>query len=413
MTTSLAPSVHATGPERTTETTGSEPGGRRRAAPEAATTIDYDLHGFVGIRLLEAAAEDAAAVDHQLGPIRAPLAREPDITVRFVDRLTLPLRLRLLGVDDAGYTDDAFLVLRSKHKTPARVEVPLGVVGSRCEIICERGLPAVPLLIAIVNLTALANGALPIHASAFRHHGVGVLVTGWAKGGKTETLLGFLADGAEYVGDEWVYLRGDGARMYGIPEPIRIWDWHLDELPEFRRRLGRGTRARFHALRQLTRWTGGAADPAQKRASAWRRRLRRVHHLLEQQRYTHATPRRIFGRNVGPLEAPLDKVFFVASHDSPEITVERIDAAEIADRMVFSLQDERSELMSYYRRFRFARPTVANPLLERASEIERERLHRVLRDKQCHAVYHPYPVSISALFRAIRPFVEPRRSSLS
>ena len=36
------------------------------------------------------------------------------------------------------------------------------------------GLPAVPLLIPIVNLTALANGALPMHASAFTHDGVGV-----------------------------------------------------------------------------------------------------------------------------------------------------------------------------------------------------------------------------------------------
>jgi hypothetical protein len=31
--------------------------------------IDYDLHGLAGIRLLDAAPADAAAVTRQLGPI--------------------------------------------------------------------------------------------------------------------------------------------------------------------------------------------------------------------------------------------------------------------------------------------------------------------------------------------------------
>ena len=39
--------------------------------------------------------------------------------MRFVDRLDLRGPLRLIGLDDAAYTDDAFLVLRSKHKAQA------------------------------------------------------------------------------------------------------------------------------------------------------------------------------------------------------------------------------------------------------------------------------------------------------
>src|SRR5690606_6754723 len=104
------------------------------AADTRAT--DYDLHGLAGIRLLDAAPADVAAVTRQLGPIQAPLRREPDIVIRFVDRLPTSSRVRYLGVDEAGFTDDAFLVLRSKHKVPARVRIPFEQIGSeRCEIV--------------------------------------------------------------------------------------------------------------------------------------------------------------------------------------------------------------------------------------------------------------------------------------
>src|SRR5690606_21859517 len=198
----------------------------------APITTDYDLHGVVGIRLVDAAPGDVAAVNRQLGPIQQPLDRQPDLAIRFVDRLSLAAPVRYIGVNDAGFTDDAFLVLRSKHKAQARVQIPLAQVGVQpAEIVCERGLPAVPLLIAMINLVALGKGVLPMHASAFSYQGQGILTTGWSKGGKTETLLAFMARGADYIGDEWVYISPQG-RIFGIPEPIRVWDWHMADLPQ-------------------------------------------------------------------------------------------------------------------------------------------------------------------------------------
>jgi hypothetical protein len=195
------------------------------AALSGDGAVDYDLHGLVGVRLLDAEPADARAVDRQLGPIRTPLEREPDITIRFVEELPVRGTVRLLGLDEAGYTEDAFLVLRGKHKTRARVQIRFEQIGGRCEITCESGLKAVPLLIPILNLTALAKGALPLHASAFEYEGTGILTTGWSKGGKTEALLTFMARGARYIGDEWVYLHPEMSpqgrhvtRMSGIPD---------------------------------------------------------------------------------------------------------------------------------------------------------------------------------------------------
>jgi hypothetical protein len=367
---------------------------------DVARPVDFDLHGIVGVRLFGASERDVAAVARQLGPIRRPLTRDPDIAIRFVERLHSSSPLRYLGVDEVAFDEDEFLVLRSKHKAPARVAIPLDRIGSGLEIVCESGLPAVPLLIPIVNLTALSNGALPLHAAAFVFEGTGVLATGWSKGGKTETLLGFMAQGATYVGDEWVYLKTDG-RMYGIPEPIRVWDWHVSELPAFRSRLGLAQRARLGALRRIHSATGALAT-ARGGALPGARALHRVRPLIAGQRFVDARPHELFGAEACALEGRLDRVLFVASHEAPDISVRPADPVEICRRMVFSLEEERARFMTTYHQFRFAFPERCSELVERTEEVQRELLFKVLAGKESHSVHHPYPVSIPALFDAIR-----------
>lgn len=360
--------------------------------------IDFDLHGLAGVRLVDADARDVATVGRQLGELRRPLGREPDIVLRFVDRLPLRGRLRYLGLDDAAFTDDAFLVLRSRHKAPARVQLPLDRVGGQIEIVCERGLPAVPLLIPILNLTVLANGVLPLHASAFLHEGVGVVTTGWSKGGKTEALLAFAAHGASYVGDEWVYVAAGGSRVHGIPEPVRLWDWHLRQLPHVRERIGRGNRLRVALLAR-----GADAASGVRRPRGLGRLARRALPLLERQLGADVPPELVFAAAADGV--PFDRLFLMVSHDAPEITVEDVDPVEVADRMEHSLQYERASLTAYYRKFRFAFPGVTSPVLEEADERERTLLRQIFEGKPAWAVGHPYPVSLEDLYAAMRVHV--------
>jgi len=218
--------------------------------------VDFDVHGLAGIRLIGASPADAASVRRQLGPLEGALHRDPDIVIRFVDRLKTSSCVRFLGLHEAGFTDDAFLILRSKHKSSAKVAVDFTEIGGQTRIVCERGLRAVPLLIPILNLSLLARGVLPLHASAFVHEGTGVVATGWSKGGKTEALLAFAARGAQYVGDEWVYVSRDGTHVSGIPEPIRIWHWQLDQLPEYAALISKREHARLRAIELLQRRDG-------------------------------------------------------------------------------------------------------------------------------------------------------------
>lgn len=369
----------------------------------AATHVDYDLHGLAGIRLVNPSLSDAAAVSRQLGPIQSPLTGEPDITIRFVDQLPLNSRLHYLGVDEAAFTEDAFLVLRSKHKARAKVRIAFEQVGEQCEIVCERGLPAVPLLIPILNLTVLRRGALPLHASAFTYNGVGVVTTGWSKGGKTETLLAFMSRGAEYIGDEWVYISGDGKHIYGIPEPIRVWDWHLSDLPHYRALVGRSDRVRLRTMK-LFQSAERVMPGGRRGTSAPAKVLNRVMPLVKRQMFVDMHPKRLFGPGFGGLSGTFDRLFFVGSHESPEVTVQPVDPQEVARRMVFSLQYERLSFMAYYMMFRFAFPEKVNSLIEQAEALQRKILEQVMEHKPAYAVYHPYPVPIPSLFDAISPF---------
>ena len=361
--------------------------------------IDFNLHDLVSIRLVGASARDAKAVGRQLGPIRRPFDGEPDVTIEFVDRLETRGTLRFLGKDEAAFTDDAFIVLRSKHKSRARVQIPMERVGEPLTIVAERGVPAIPLLIPIINLTALAKGALPLHASAFLYNGMGVLNTGWSKGGKTEALLGFMEHGARYVGDEWVYLSADGATMSGIPEPIRVWDWYLEQMPRYRALAGRADRLRISGVKAVIGLEGRLPNVPGKRA------LGRLARLLERQLCVDLPPEKVFPREAFALTGPLDTIFFVASVDAPGVRTRPLTSEEVAERMVFSLQYERLPFMEYYHMFRFAFPERRNTLIESAEALQRERLRSVLANKPCFLVEHPYPAVIEDLYRAMQPLI--------
>jgi hypothetical protein len=358
---------------------------------------------MVGVRLVGAGKGELRAVQRQLGPIEAPLSRDPDILIRFVDRLGLDGPLTVVGARDAGYADGRFVVLRGVGKDPVQMELPFDRIGESLEIRCVRGVSAVPLLIPILNLTVLARGGLPVHASGFVHGGTGVMAAGWARSGKTELLLGLQGTGAQYLGDEWLYLDRAGQRMSGIPEPTRIWDRHLREVPWVRRHVAPAQRFRL-AILGLAAWTLAQAGRLPMRGVA--RPLRRLSGLVDGQRWVQIPPARLFQVEAGPRRARLDRVLLLETHESPELTVEPIPARVVAERMSVSLQEERADFLGHYRRFLFAYPDRRNGFLDGVDRLERDRLTRYLEGCQCHLVRHPHPASPHLLAGAARALLE-------
>jgi hypothetical protein len=365
--------------------------------------IDFDLHGLVGIRLLDPTMSEAAAVGRQLGLSPGTLARDPDIVIRWMDGMATS-RLRLIGDHEAGHDNDSFYLLRGKHQARCRVKIPfehIGCVGRTTEIVCESGIQGVPLLVPIVNFTLLAKGIVPVHASAFVYRGQGVLAAGWSKGGKTESLLSFVDRGAEYIADDWAYITPRG-ELYGMAEPIRLRAWHVHELPRLRRRLPLAARTRLRTLDLADCWKDALPRRSRLLPS---RSVARLLHLLARQAYVTVPPRQLFDRMAQP-PAKFDQLFLLASHECSEVRIQPADPVEIARKMLFSVQEERERFLTYYRKFRFAFPNRANPLIDDCERLQHELLVKAFAGKPAHTVLHPYPVRIPSLFDAMQHLVE-------
>lgn len=367
--------------------------------------MKFDLHGTVTVRLIDADQKDARTLERQLGPIRKPDdSAAADITIRFVDRIACGSRLRYLGLRDGGFTDDAFLVLRSRHKARARTLIPMDRIGGSCEIVCEHGIPAVPLLPAIVNLTAAAKGVLALHAAAFEWHGTGIVVTGWSKGGKTESLLAFVKEGARYVADEWCYVMPGGQRIFGIPEPVRLWHWQLSQIPGLRQRVPLGDRLTMKALGLPAAFQNMLSQSWQR--TRFGRMIERLSYLTEQHRNTLVAPEKLFGQPVAESEGRFDRLVFILSAEDSTTFAEPMSPQEAAERMSNSLKFERLPLEQYYRMFRYAFPGVSNPIMERIDETEHRLLMEAFKDKPTLRVEHPYPVDFADLFECMSSFLD-------
>jgi hypothetical protein len=361
----------------------------------SAAATDLDLHGLVGVRLVDATPGDVAVVRRQLGHPETRLEREPEVTIRFVERLA-PAPLTLVGVGESGYDDDTFYLLQAKGGSRRRTMMPFERLGPGVEIVCERGIPAVPHLLATVNLVLLTKGVLPLHATALEVDGTGVLVTGWSKGGKTETLLAATSLGARYVGDEWVHLTPDG-RMLGLPEPIRLWAWQLAQRSDLLASRTAAERRRLRTWATASHLAERLADRPWKGSGL----VRRVAPALGRQAYLQVAPADLFGTDGMLPSSRLDAVVLVLSHEAPLTVSHEVERGEIASRMAASLAEEREPLMAHYRQFRFAFPDRFSPLVESAGEIERRLLAERLDHVPSAKVTHPHPCDVHELGRVV------------
>ena len=377
--------------------------------------VVLDLHGLLSIAVRGGGRRELAAIRRQLGPLPetrdgtsdghgSPPPGEPALVIRFVDTLATGT-LRQVGLD-AAFDDDGFYVLRGRRKTSVRVRLPVDRLGtSPIEIIAERGLGAVPFLLPILHATLLGQGVLPVHASAFVHDGTGVLVTGWAKGGKSEALLAFADRGATYVGDEWVFVTADGASMGGLPEPMRLWDWQLAMVPGIRDKVGLAGRVRLGGAAGLAAALGGASRLPLVRSSAPGDAARRMAAVVERQRSLQIPPARLFGSRVAVGLVPLDCVVLIESQGDPRSSVEPADPATVARRVAATVRHELLDLEALDLRHRYAFPDRPGGFVgELATRLE-DGLIAALAHRPCLVVRHPYPPDIPALHDLIAPAV--------
>jgi hypothetical protein len=366
-----------------------------------ASEADYEFHGLLKIRLVDAPQGTILSLRRELGSLRASTtASAPDLSIRFVDALPTSDELRYLGLRQAAYDADAFYLLDSRGR---RAAVPVDRLGEQAEIVCERDIAYVPLLREAIGLRLLAKGSVMLHAGAFTTEGKTILVTGWQKGGKTELLLAFMSDGARFLSDEWTILRTDTHELLGAVGRLDVWDWQFRQLPDYWRRIRPSERLRIRLLR-LYRGLYRVLRPPVFSSFG----LELFHRLSQEGDVAsvgqvRAAPTRLFGR-LRSGERQVDAIVLAAVAVGPS-RARRLDPAEVALRMIGSQIYERKRLRDAYAAFRYAFPLRTNEVLEAAPERELELLRAFMADIPTYEVLHPYPVSLRDLREVVRPLL--------
>ncbi len=365
--------------------------------------IDHSVHGLVTIRLVCAPQSVVDSVVRALGRSQGSPSKEPDICVTFTDNITPYGKLRLIGLNEAAFDDETFFLLDNLGR---RIRLDFDRLGERCELVCEHGVSAIPLLIPLLGLSLLRKGHVLLHSSSFVYEDKGILVTGWEKGGKTEMLLPFMAAGAYYLADEWTIVSPEDGTLRGLSGIAQIWSWHFRYLPQYWARIRAIDRHRIRLVRLYQRLYRAVPDAVRDRflPLPFLRRLSLEGgiSLLGQSR---SSPERLFRDHMWQGTANLDRVFLVSAVQG-ETSVSPIDSQMIARRMVASLAYERRRLLVAYNQFRFAFPDRKNELLETAGQQELRLLSQALEGRPAYQICHPYPVPLHDLYKAAVPFCQ-------
>jgi hypothetical protein len=357
--------------------------------------INFDLFGIVRMRLENPTEDDIESMKKQIGFEPSEFEYEPDIIIRFTPDLVTP-DFAFLDINSAGFTKDDFYLI-SSEKPYKKIKIPFEKIGSKIEIVCEHGVKSIPLLNHLINFTFLGKNYLPLHSSGLSFNGKGMLIMGWAHGGKTSALMSFAMHGANYVGDDWVILYPKENLMYGLPLPISIKEWQFSQIPKLLPKKNAKQKMIFGIIHSLD-FVYKYASKIGMNKIALINLLGDVLPTLKKQLKVQISPGKIFGDRIQKNGTPLNFVLLTLSHGSEEIRIEECDWKEVVDRMINSNKFEQISMFKFYEVFKFAFPNRKNEFLENSVQLQHQLLTEALMNKKSYKVSHPYPVEFEKLY---------------
>ena len=360
--------------------------------------LDVDYLDIVGVRFENLSGDERTNLLGNYSNFVKNLDRDPDIIIRFVDKLNSS-GLTYLGLDFAAFDESKFYII-SDSVEKKKVAIPFDKIGQKLEIICEKGLRSVPLLNHIVNFYFIKREFIPVHSSGFYHDNQGVLVMGWTKGGKTETLLSFANHGAEYVGDEWVVLSKDGSEMFGLHVPITIWKWQLPYIKKLINNIGLANKSIFMIVTLLEYFNRIGMNLKLNKVFPFNLLSRGLPHARKLLKI-RKSPEKLFANKIRHGKTKLDTIVLAVSHEDSAITVNKCDPEEVFNRMIHSNDYEKLIFDEYYKAFKYAFPERNNVFLDNIKNIHSELLSNAMEGKRSFKVSHPYPFSFEDLYQKL------------
>ncbi len=206
----------------------------------------------------------------------------------------------------------------------------------------------------MTHFQLLRRGSVFCHSSAFRLNGQGVLCPAWRNVGKTNLLLQFLQNGAEYIADDWSVVQRDG-RFRCLPKRLNLLYYNFDQFPEMLDEVPPD----FAALvRFVSRAKRGEFDLNQETLQ-----------VMEGQARMRISPYELYDQVMDTTPKPIDHVLLlqrVADCDQP-VQVEPIDHDMLVTSLASILEFEQSHFHLAYSVFR-ARTGIRVDFLEDARQ---------------------------------------------
>lgn len=364
--------------------TRSSDGSRPTTEVSAAT---FDFHGLFSVRVGHRRLLDL------VGRELEALHREMDRTDLSVEegRVILPERLLSYPWDDATYSfDESSFVF----ETPSG-----GVAISKGFVKAEPGVSAELLLEQwIMNLMRpqiVARGSSLVHSSAVSKNGVGYLFPAWAHSGKTNVALSLLANGYDYMSDDWSFVSRTG-QILAYPRWLRVFDYNLQCHPFLRKTLG-GRRETRSLGRRLAAtefaYTLDRSNLVSKRLRLWL--LERYGVFLKVPASTAVPGTRTV------LQSRLSKACLLATTRAERPSVVRVSPEALAAKAVACSRFERIQFLRHGAALAFS----GHSELEDLAAAERAVLTEAFAKAQCMEVCLPRKPSPQDL-EQVRTWVE-------
>ena len=195
------------------------------------------------------------------------------------------------------------------------------------------------LLLQLVQLRLLCRGKALLPAAAAERRGSTILVPGSRRAGKTNLLLGFLAEGARFIGDDWAALDRSG-QVQGLGKRLHLSYRTIEAFPDLAQDLPEPAASLVGGLAHLR---GGEAglDQATLRD-------------LEARVHVEARPETLLGQPPLRGSRPVDQVLLLDRRAWNKSATETRDAdkAAMAESLTALVEQQIEDLLGAYRAHR-------------------------------------------------------------
>ena len=229
---------------------------------------------------------------------------------------------------------------------------------STCNVTCDKDFNHfffANLLEYLICLGFINLGYTFCHASAFMKEGKTILCPGWRNVGKTNLLLSFLNDGAEFLSDDWVLIDSNGS-LFSLPKRINLLHYNyrqnMGAVKNFDPVLGTFSDTVLQII-EGSKYKYTNLSDAQLKSS-----LKRRVHFEE-----------FFKRDRLKKSENIDFIFFLNHNNARnEVSVMKYDIKKIQNRMIRVLDYEQKPFKSAYDFYKFY-TGKGNKLIDSARKI--------------------------------------------